>query len=110
MKGELRPAYYALSAGRWRDYATLLHAPYTVWHLSYVVIGAAIVPTVHADRLAWLVLAFFLAVGLGAHALNELKGRPLGTLIPNGVLLGIAALSIGGALAIGALASFWISA
>ena len=42
MNGEARPAFYALTGGGWRDYVTLLHPPYTLWHLSYVAIGAAL--------------------------------------------------------------------
>ena len=109
MKSDMRPAFYALPAGVWRDYVTLLHFPYTVWHLSYVVLGAAAAPTLHLDRLALAVLAFFLAVGLGAHALDEFQGRPLRTGVPNAVLLAIAALSFGGALAIGTFVSVTIS-
>ena len=111
MKSDLRPAFYALPASSWRDYVTLLHVPYTAWHLSYVVLGAAAAPVLHLDRLGGVVLAFFLAVGLGAHALDEYKGRPLGTNISDRSLLTVAAVSIAGALAIGALAiptiSFW---
>ncbi len=48
------------------------------WHLSYVAIGAAAAPGVlHADRLGAALGAFFLAVGVSAHALDELNGRPL---------------------------------
>ena len=36
-----RPAFYALRGGGWRDLVTLLHPPYTAWHLSYVALGAA---------------------------------------------------------------------
>ena len=64
-------------AGGWRDLVTLLHPPYTAWHLSYVALGAAAAPTVHADRLGAALGAFFLAVGISAHALDELNGRPL---------------------------------
>ena len=39
-----RPAYYAARPGGWRDWWTLLHPPYTSWHLSYVVIGATLAP------------------------------------------------------------------
>jgi hypothetical protein len=46
-------------------------------------------------------LAFFLAVGLAAHALDELRGRPLGTRIPDGVLWGIAIIGVAGAIALG---------
>ena len=47
-----RPAFYALAGGGWRDLVTLLHPPYTAWHLSYVVIGAAAAPTLHVGRLS----------------------------------------------------------
>ena len=109
MKTDLRPAYYALPAGAWRDYATLLHFPYTLWHLSYVVLGAAAAPDLHLDRLAGLVLAFFLAVGVGAHALDEYKSRPLGTRISGGHLLAMATFSIAAAVTIGIVASVAIS-
>ena len=109
MKTDLRPAFYALPRGRWQDFVSLLHLPYTAWHLSYCVLGAAATPIVNLDRVAEVVLAFFLAVGLGAHALDELHSRPLGTRISGGWLLGIAGFSLGGALLIGVLASLTIS-
>ena len=49
--GPERPAFYALAPGGWRDWWTLLHPPYTAWHLSYVVIGASLAPDVN---LRWL--------------------------------------------------------
>jgi hypothetical protein len=98
---EVRPAFYALGRGGWRDYVTLLHPPYTLWHLSYVAAGAALAPTFHLDRLVWALVAFFLALGVAAHALDELKGRPLRTRIPSVVLVAIAAVSLLGACAIG---------
>ena len=101
----MRPAFYALAPGGWRDYATLLHLPYTLWHLSYVAIGAALAPTFALERLGAALLAFFLAVGVGAHALDELNGRPLATRIPTKVLVALAATSIGGAVAVGVAAS-----
>jgi hypothetical protein len=96
-----RPAWYALARGGWRDYVTLLHPPYTAWHLSYVVIGGCLAPVVAWDRLGAAVAAFALALGVGAHALDELNGRPLRTKIPDRVLAALAAVSIGGACAIG---------
>ncbi len=77
-----RPSWYALETGGWRDYVTLLHPPYTAWHLSYVVIGGCLAPAVAWGRLGAAVAAFALAVGIGAHALDELRGRPLRTSIP----------------------------
>ena len=99
-----RPAFYSLPAGSWRDYITILHPPYTLWHLSYVVLGVALGPTLHLERLMGTLLAFFLAVGIGAHALDELKGRPLRTQIPRWVLVTAAVVSISGATALGL---FW---
>ena len=96
-----RPSWYALETGGWRDYVTLLHPPYTAWHLSYVVIGGCLAPNVAWERLGAAVAAFALAVGIGAHALDELSGRPLRTGIPKRVLAGLAAVSIGAACAIG---------
>jgi hypothetical protein len=96
-----RPAFYALSPGGWRDYVTLLHPPYTLWHLSYVAIGAGLAPDLGYGRLALALLAFFLAVGIGAHALDELNGRPLATRIGSGTLAALAAVSIAGAVGIG---------
>jgi hypothetical protein len=101
MTNRARPAFYALTPGGWRDYVTLLHPPYTLWHLSYVAIGASLVPGLQAHRLVWGLLAFFLAMGVGAHALDELNGRPLGTRIPSIVLVTAASISISAATAIG---------
>jgi hypothetical protein len=98
---EVRPAWYALGGGGWRDYITLLHPPYTLWHLSYVAVGAAIAPRFHTDRLVWGIAAFFLAMGVAAHALDELHGRPLRTRIPSSVLVALAVVSLAGAVAIG---------
>ncbi len=97
----MRAAFYALRPGGWRDYVTLLHPPYTVWHLSYVIVGGCLAPSVPWGRLALTVAAFALAMGVGAHALDELGGRPLRTEIPRRVLAGLAVVSIALASAAG---------
>ena len=96
-----RPAFYALGRGRPGEVLTLLHPPYTAWHLSYFAIGAATAPRLHADRLWWGLAAFGLAVGVAAHALDELHDRPLRTSLSDRTLIGLAAVSLLGALAIG---------
>jgi voltage-gated potassium channel Kch len=96
-----RPAYYAARPGGWRDWWTLLHPPYTAWHLSYVVIGAALAPRVSVSHLLYTVAAFFLAVGVAAHALDELNGRPLRTSIPGWALITAAVVSLAGAVGLG---------
>lgn len=108
-RARARPAFYALPAGGWRDYWTLLHPPYTLWHLSYVLWGAALTGAPQLDRLAATLVAFFLAVGVAAHALDELKGRPLGTSIPRGVLVALAGGGLAGAVVLGVLGAFMVS-
>jgi len=98
-------AFYALRPGGWRDYWTLLHPPYTAWHLSYVVMGAAIAPYPDPRLVGGALLAFFLAVGIAAHSFDELQGRPLGTRIPSGILVVLGALALVGALALGLAAT-----
>jgi hypothetical protein len=104
---ETRPAPAFYGAGRgdggWRDWVTLLHPPYTAWHLSYVAIGAALAHPIRLDRLGWSLLGFFLGVGIGAHALDELHGRPLRTGVPSWALAGV-----GGAAVAGAAVDGWL--
>jgi hypothetical protein len=107
---EGRPAFYALAPGGWRDWWTLLHPPYTLWHLSYVAIGAATAAEVDLYRLGMSLLGFFLGVGLGAHALDELRGRPLGTSISDRLLWGLAVVSLVGAAAVGIVGIVQVSA
>jgi hypothetical protein len=96
-----RPAFYALRPGGWRDLITLLHPPYTAWHLSYVALGAAVAPKLYAVRVGATLAAFFLAVGVSAHALDELNGRPLQTALSRRSLIALAVVGLAGALAIG---------
>ena len=86
-----RAAFYALSPGSWRDYWTLLHPPYTLWHLSYVVLGAALAPAPDPRIVIGAVVAFFLGVGVAAHSFDELQGRPLGTRSAAPCMPGVAA-------------------
>jgi hypothetical protein len=104
-----RPAFYALRTGGWRDLVTILHPPYTAWHLSYVALGAAAAPTLHADRLGATLGAFFLAVGVSAHALDELAGRPLKTNLKRRSLIALAVGGLAGAVAIGVAGLFVVS-
>jgi hypothetical protein len=104
-----RPAFYALGSGGWRDLVTLLHPPYTAWHLSYVALGAAAAPQIHVDRLLAALGAFFLAVGVAAHALDELNGRPLKTQLSDRALIALASVALAGAIGIGVAGLFLVS-
>jgi len=101
----LAPAFYAAPGGGWRDYWTLLHPPYTVWHLSYVLLGAALSPAPDPRIVAGALVAFGLAVGVGAHAFDELRGRPLRTQIRSPVLVALGTAALLGAVALGLVAT-----
>ncbi|HTT60020.1 MAG TPA: hypothetical protein VMF33_08230 [Acidimicrobiales bacterium] len=107
------PSFYAqprlLRSTRLREWWTLLHPPYTVLHLALVTIGACLVGPVNVTRYAETLIAFFLALGIGAHALDELQGRPLRTTIPRWELALAAALGLGGAVGLGVLGMFVVS-
>jgi hypothetical protein len=98
---ERRPAFYAAGAGGWRDWWTVLHPPYTAWHLAYVVLGATLAPHTDVVRLIATLIAFFCAVGLAAHALDEIQGHPLRTGISDATLWLVAGAGLAVAVAIG---------
>jgi demethylmenaquinone methyltransferase / 2-methoxy-6-polyprenyl-1,4-benzoquinol methylase len=101
----LAPAFYAARSGGWRDFWTLLHPPYTVWHLSYVLLGASLAPSPDPRIVGGALVAFGLAVGVGAHAFDELRGRPLRTRIPSRVLVALGTLAMAIAVGLGIYAS-----
>jgi hypothetical protein len=95
-----QPAYYARTGTPGRDLVALLHPPYTLWHLSYVAMGAAIAPRLDWTYLAGTLLAFVFGLGIGAHALDELHDRPLGTGLSRRTLVALAGLGMAGAAAV----------
>ena len=107
---EQRPAFYALRPGGWRDLVTVLHPPYTAWNLANVCFGAAAASQIHTDRFVATLAAFFLAVGISAHTLDELNGRPLKTELSDLTLKVLAAVSLAGAMAIGVAGCIIVSA
>lgn len=80
------PAFYAPTGSKWGDLVSLLHIPYTLWHLAYVSIGAALAPELGWRILGGTLIAFALGLGIGAHALDEVTNRPLGTGFSNRTL------------------------
>ena len=90
----LGAAFYALRPGGWRDYWTLLHPPYTLWLVSNALLGAAVAPAPDPRIVAGGLLAFGLAVGVAAHAFDELQGRPLATRIPSAVLVALGTIAL----------------
>lgn len=72
-------------------------------------LGAVAAPAVHADRLGAALAAFLLAVGVAAHAFDELHDRPLGTQIADRSLAILGALALAGATAIGVAGAVTLS-
>jgi hypothetical protein len=107
---EQRPAFYALRPGGWRDLITVLHPPYTAWNLANVAFGAAAATQIHTDRFVATLAAFFLAVGVSAHTLDELNGRPLKTELSDRTLIVLASVSLAGAVGIGVAGCIIVSA
>lgn len=92
-----KPAWYTVEGqGVLSDLVNLLHPPYTLWHLSYVLIGIALSPTIYLERSIAVVVSFFLGLGIGAHALDETMGNPLKTKLskPELYLLGLSSIII----------------
>jgi hypothetical protein len=101
LSGNPPPAFYASGSGGWRDWWTLLHPPYTLWNLSYVAIGSALAPSFTLWRLIEMLTAFSLGLGISAHALDELKGRPLRTHLSDRTLKIASAVGLVGAVVLG---------
>jgi hypothetical protein len=87
-----------------RIFVGLLFLPYTGMVLAYTLIGSMMVRQIYWDRVAAIVLIYFLALGIGAHALDALgsKGtKPWGNVFSRHQLWTLAISSLVGAYAIG---------
>jgi hypothetical protein len=104
-----RPAFYARTGTRGGDLLALLHAPYTAWHLSYVIYGAALVPQLDPTRLAGTLAAFFFGTAIAAHSLDEWHSRPLGTSLSDDALLALGLAGLGCALGLACVGAWMIS-
>ncbi len=107
--GGPQPAFYARTGGPWAELLTLLHPPYTAWHLSYVVYGASAAAEFDVLRLGGTLAAFFLGTGIAAHALDEWHSRPLGTRLGDSVLLAFAASGLAASMVVAVAGVFVIS-
>lgn len=97
-----RPAFYARTGSTGAELVTLLHLPYTIWHLAYVVVGAALAPDPDLVVVGGTVVAFFAGLGVGAHAFDELQDRPLATSLSERTLwlTGTAAMVVSAGVAV----------
>ena len=95
-------AWYARGGSKLGELYTIMHLPYTSMVLSYVLIGAAVSPSFYPNRVIATLLAYFLGLGLSAHALNELHARHWGETLSKRELETLFAASLIGAILIGA--------
>jgi hypothetical protein len=82
----------------------LLFLPYTGMVLAFTLIGSMLAESIHWDRVAAILAIYFLALGIGAHALDALGSRgpkPWGAAFSTRQLWLLAAASVGLAYAIG---------
>ncbi len=82
----------------------LLFLPYTGMVLAYTIMGAVLAEHIYWDRIAAIALIYFLALGIGAHALDAVgsKGmKPWGYVFSERLLWVLALSSIGVAYIIG---------
>jgi hypothetical protein len=89
---------------RFRVAIGLLFLPYTGMVLAITVIGSMLAPTIHWDRVGAIVLIYFLALGIGAHALDAVGNggvKPWGQVFTRAQLWTMAVLSLVAAYAIG---------
>lgn len=82
----------------------LLFLPYTGMVLAYTIIGAMLAERIYWDRVGATVTIYFLALGIGAHALDAVGSKnvkPWGTVFSDESLWGLAIFSITIAYSIG---------
>jgi hypothetical protein len=103
------PVWYAGSDGVLGELWTMLHVPYTLMVLSFVLVGAALAPKISWLLLAGTLLAYFLGLGIGAHFLDQIPG--MGSRYaqhwPARALWFGGFLSLGVAVAIGVVGAIW---
>jgi hypothetical protein len=89
---------------RFRAAVGLLFLPYTGMVLAFTLFGAMLAEIVYWDRVAAILAIYFLALGIGAHALDALGSReskPWGEMFSKRQLSLLAFLSVAAAYAIG---------
>lgn len=105
-KGDRTNEWFVPTFGprRFRVLVGLLFLPYTGMVLAYSMIGSMLAPTIYTDRVIAILLIYFLALGVGAHALDAIgskEARPWGEVFSAVQLCLLAALSLSAAYAVG---------
>ena len=103
MKSEqLTPSWYLINSHQlWARWFNIIHWPYLNWHLSYPLLGIALAQEVQWGLVPYVVLAFFLGMGIAAHCFDLLRGDPLRLGLPRAQLWTVGLISLAGACGIG---------
>lgn len=67
-----KQTFYQLEGSKWAELWTILHLPYTFMALSFLVVGFSILKPVNYTVLVGALIAYFLGLGVAAHALDQL--------------------------------------
>ncbi len=95
---------------RFRLLVGLSFYPYSIMNASYVLIGSLLAPSIHFDRMAWMAVAYLLAVGVSAHSLDAMApNRPWGSFLSGRQLLVLAVAALVPACAIGLYFAFTVA-
>jgi hypothetical protein len=95
--------YFVDPGSKARDLFNMLHLPYTSMVLGFVVAGASAAPSIRLDVLAGALAAYFLGLGVGAHAVDQLEphGSHYVGSLSRRELKALALVGLGGGVAIG---------
>ncbi|HYC11107.1 MAG TPA: hypothetical protein VEC02_00395 [Nitrososphaerales archaeon] len=102
---ERRNEWFLLRRGplTFRRFVNMMFLPYTLMNVCYVLVGSLLARPVYFDRMGGMALVYFLAVGVGAHALDaSAPNRPWGSFLSRPQFLAIAVAALGVSLSIGA--------
>ena len=95
--------YFVAPGSKLGDVYNILHLPYTAMVLAFVLAGGVTAPQVHLDRIGAALAAYFVGLGIGAHALDQLElgGSRYVEMLSGRELAIMAVLGLCGAAAIG---------
>lgn len=66
--------WYQAEGSKLAEMWTILHLPYTLMNLSFLAIGFGIAGIQRWDVFGWILLAYFLGLGIAAHSFDQLPG------------------------------------
>ncbi len=99
----MKKNWYQLEGSKGAELWTILHLPYTLMCISFLAIGFGIAHIQRWDVFAWIIFAYFLGLGIAAHAFDQLPemGSSYVKFLTSRELLSLGVLSVSPAVLIG---------